>query len=196
MTRGIALEVDRFLTPLGFERKESAWNRRRNGLIDVVSLQVDGVIEKLTLEAGVLHPAAYTNCWEKTVPEFVDTPECTVRARVGHLINGHDHWWALDQAGISEEVVDSVARHLLPYLDRHQSAEALEETLTDSGPVKHLRPPETVYLAILKWERADFSGACALLAEFQKKAIGDWKPSAVNLMQRLGCQLNSLIVKD
>jgi Domain of unknown function (DUF4304) len=189
MTRGIASDIDRHLAPLGFERKEAAWNRRRNGLIDVVSMQVDGVIQKLTLEAGVLHPTAYSKCWGKDVPKYVDTPECTVRSRVGHLINNHDHWWALDQPGIAEDVVANVARYLLPYLDRHQSAAAIEQSLAGSGPVKHLRPPETIYLAILKWERGDVGGACALLDRFHRKALGDWKVSAAQLMERFGCQL-------
>lgn len=188
MTRGIATQIDHLLAPLGFEREEAAWNRRRNGLIDVVSMQVDGVVQKLTVEAGVLHPTAYTKCWRKDVPRFVDTPECTVRSRVGHLIDNHDHWWALDQPDAAADVVEKTARHLLPYLDRHQSAEAIEQSLAASGPVKHLRPPDTVYLAILKWEHGDISGACALLAEFRKRALGDWKPSAGQLMEALGCQ--------
>lgn len=187
MTGGVASRVDRLLAPLGFERREAAWNRKRNGMIDVVSMQVDGVIEKLTVEAGVLHPATYVKCWGTDVPKFVDAPECTVRARVGDLIDKHDLWWALDQPGVAEDVAEKVSRYLLPYLDRHQSAEAIEESLAASGPVRHLRPPETVYLAILKWERRDVSGACALLSAFRKKAIGDWKPSASQLMERLGC---------
>lgn len=188
MTRGIASQIDQLLTPLGFERNEAAWNRRRNGLVDVVSMQVDGVIEKLTVEAGVLHPIAYTKCWGEDVPRFVDVPECTVRARVGQLIDNHALWWSLDQPGIATDVVDKIAGFLLPYLDRHQSATAIETSLAASGPVKYLRPPDTVYLTILMAERGDAAGACALLAEFHKKALGDWKPSAAQLMERLGCQ--------
>ena len=194
MTRGIASQIHRLLAPLGFERKEAAWNRRRNGLIDVVSMQLDGVIEKLTVEAGVLHPTAYTMCWGKDVPKFVDAPECTVRSRVGHLIDNHDHWWSVDQPGIAEDVVDKISGYLLPYLDRHQSAIAIEKSLAASGPVKYLRPPETVYLAILRWERGDAAGACALLAEFHNQALGDWKGSAAQLMQRLRCQTLSGVI--
>jgi hypothetical protein len=130
----------------------------------------------------------------KDVPKFVDAPECTVRSRVGHLIDNHDHWWSLDQPGIAEGVVDKIASYLLPYLDRHQSAIAIEESLAASGPVKYLRPPETLYLAILRWERGDAAAACALLAEFHKRALGEWKRSAPHLMERLGCQaLNSVL---
>lgn len=93
MTRGIASRINQLLAPLGFERREAAWNRKRSGLIDVVSMQVEGAIEKLTVEAGVLHPTTYAT-----------------------------------------------------------------------------------------------AGACALLAQVHKKALGDWKPKAAELLERFGCQ--------
>jgi hypothetical protein len=49
-------------------------------LIDVVSMQLDGVIEKLTVEAGVLHATAYTMCWGKTFQSSSTRPS----ARCGH----------------------------------------------------------------------------------------------------------------
>jgi Domain of unknown function (DUF4304) len=192
MTRGIASRINQSLAPLGFERREAAWNRKRSGLIDVVSMQVEGAIEKLTVEAGVLHPTTYATCWGEDVPDFVDVPDCTVRARVGHLIDKHDLWWPLDQPGVAEDVVDKIASYLLPYLDRHQSVEAIEKSLAASGPVKVLRPPDTVYLAILMRDRGDATGACALLAQVHKKALGDWKPKAAELLQRLGCQSSTV----
>ena len=192
MTRGIASRINQLLAPLGFERRETAWNRRRNGLIDVVSMQVEGAIEKLTVEAGVLHPTAYVTCWGEDVPDFVDAPDCTVRARVGDLIDKHSHWWPLDRPELAEDVVDKIARYLLPYLDRHQSVDAIEKSLAASGPVKFLRPPDTIYLAILMRERGDTAGACALLAQVHKKALGDWRTKVAKLLQRLGCQSSTV----
>lgn len=187
MTIGIARAVDDLLQPLGFSRREGAWNRKRNGLIDVISMQMDKAGRRVTFEAGVLHPIAYSKVWETRVPDFVDAPECTIRARVGQLTDNHDRWWSLEEPGIASQIVDRTTSELLPFLDRNQSSAAIERSLAASGPVRYLRPPETVYLAFLLYERGDIGGACALLQRFSRKVLGDWKPSAERLMERLRC---------
>lgn len=167
MTTGIARDVDQLLHPLGFKRQEGAWNRKRDGLIDVVSMQLSKTGRKMTVEAGVLHPVAWTKCWEKPVPEFVDAPECTIRARVADLTNDIDRWWSLDEPGAAADVVDKVASVLLPFIERNHTDEAIERTLAGSRPVKNLSAPETVYLAILQHQRGDTAGACLLLQRFR-----------------------------
>jgi hypothetical protein len=184
---GIARAIDDLLQPLGFARREGAWNRNHDGLIDVVSLQIDKAGRRLTIEAGVLHPVAYSTCWDKPVPDFVDVPECTIRTRVGQLIDNHDHWWLLDEPSVASEIVESVSTLLLPFLERNNSAEDLVQWLIASAPVRHLRPPETAYLAILQREQGRTAEACALLQRFRQKVLGDWKPKADTLMAKLDC---------
>jgi hypothetical protein len=141
----------------------------------------------MTVEAGVLHPVAYTKCWEQPVPDFVDTPECTIRTRVGPLTDGIDRWWSLEEPGMTADVVDKIDSLLLPYVERNHSDEAIERTLAASRPVKNLMAPYTVYLAILLQERGDTAGACAVLRRFHRKVLGDWKPAAEKMMQQLRC---------
>ena len=122
------------------------------------------------------------------MPDFVDAPECTVRARVGDLTDNLDHWWSLAEPEIATVIVDKIASVLLPFVERNHSDEAIERTLAASGPVKYLRAPETVYLAILRNQRGDVAGACELLQRFHIKVLGAWKPKAQELIEEFNCQ--------
>jgi uncharacterized protein DUF4304 len=187
MTTGIAREIDQLLRPLGFKRQEGAWNRKGDRLIDVVSMQLSKTGNRMTVEAGILHPVAYTKCWEQPVPDFVDAPECTIRARVADLTDDIDRWWSLDEPGTAADIVDKIASVLLPFIERNHTDDAIERTLADSRPVKNLSAPETVYLAVLRHHRGDTEGACALLRQFGDKVLGAWKPAAEKLMKQMSC---------
>jgi Domain of unknown function (DUF4304) len=187
MTTGIARDIDQLLQPLGFKRQEGTWNRQRGVLIDVVSMQLSKTGRRMTVEAGVLHPVAWTKCWEKPVPDFVDAPECTIRVRVADLTDDVDRWWSLDDSGTAADIVDKIASLLLPFIEANHTDDAIERTLAASRAVKNLNAPETVYLAILQHERGDTAGACALLRRFRDKVLGAWKPTAETLMHQLNC---------
>jgi hypothetical protein len=167
--------------------REGAWNRQAGRLTDVITFQLDKIRQNATINVGVLDPVAYTRCWNRPVPDFVEDQSCTVRARLGELVDGHDHWWSMgsDEVG---EVVDQMERYALPFLERMHSPGAIEAHLEQSRDVQYLLPPETIYLVILKHERGDLVGACTLLARFEQKAIGIWKPKATTMLQDLGCR--------
>jgi hypothetical protein len=184
MSQGLAAEIDLLLTPLGFRRREGAWNRRRAGLVDVVSMQVERG-ERVRVEAGVLHPLAFTRCWGEPVPDFVDAPECTIRSI--RSTDNHDRWWDLDESSVAVSVAEHISAFLLPFIEGNRSGEAIEQSLAASGQVRYLVPPETVYLAILRNERGEKAEACALLRRFLDKARGDWREKAEQLLRELRC---------
>src|SRR6267142_2643835 len=105
MPRGIAASIDALLKPEGFEMREAAWNRQAGRLTDVVTLQIDKISQEATINLGVLDPVAFTRCWNRPVPDFVEEFDCTVRPRLGQLVDGRDHWWSLDQPEIVGDVV-------------------------------------------------------------------------------------------
>jgi hypothetical protein len=94
----------------------------------------------------------------------------------------------MNQSDVIGDVVDQIERYALPFLERTHSPRAIEAHLAESRLVEKLRPPETIYLAILKHERGDAAGACTLLSRFQQKAIGVWKPKATAMLEDLGCR--------
>src|SRR6266568_9007067 len=106
--------------------REAAWNRRAGQLTDVVTLQIDKSRQKATVNVGVLHPVAYTRCWNRRVPDFVEEPSCTVRARLGELVDGRDHWWSLEHSDVIDDIVRQIARYALPFLHRMHSPMAIE----------------------------------------------------------------------
>jgi hypothetical protein len=185
---GLARRIDAVLAPLGFGRQEAIWNRKRVQTVDVLDLQVAKHGGKLTVNVGVLVPLAYSKVWRKPPTELVGELECTVRSRLGFLIDGHDHWWPFDAVGLDDELAEKIAEYAVPFFDRLGTPDAVEKNLADSGAVKHLRPPQTLYLAVLRYERGDRDAACELLRRYRDKAKGDlWKTKADELMQEFSC---------
>jgi hypothetical protein len=88
--------MDTELRPAGFARRKAVWNHRHDALIDVVDLQVSKGGEDVTLNCGVLDPVVHLKAWSSEVPQFVQEPDCTVRARIGELLPERlDVWWQL-----------------------------------------------------------------------------------------------------
>ena len=110
-----------------------------------------------------------------------------MRARIGRLIEGKDHWWRLTDEGIVADVVQKVAAYVLPFLERMHSLEAMEQFLMTAQVTKQKYPPPVIYLAILKNERGDRTGACALLTELGEKSVGAWRTRIGEVAGRLGC---------
>jgi len=155
--------------------------------MDVVDLQISKAGDAFTLDVGVAHRIAYERCWGTQLPDFVQIRECIVRSRLGDLIDGHDHWWPLDESTAGGDAAAAVSRYALPFLQSLDSIAAIERTLSASREVRNLRAPETIYLAILLHLDGDADAGCSLLEKFRSKTRGDWKPRSEELMGTLGC---------
>jgi hypothetical protein len=188
---GISKKLDTVLEPLGFQRRRATWNRRvAAGLVDVVDVQVSKNGSSSTVNAGVFHPTCYQQCWPSSLPDFIEEPMCTVRARIGDLIHsadGRDVWWARGDPAAEDEIVENVRKHVLPFLERMHSNDAMERFLSDAQVTKKFYPPPVIYLATLKYERGDLAGACTVIREFRTKVRGAWKETVADLAARMGC---------
>ena len=111
-------QVDKFLTPLGFERKGALWNRKIGSIVEVIDVQVSKAGDTATVNAGVLQPDIYEACWGKEPLGFIEEPFCTVRARVGELMGEYDLWWPLDDSQTPLALIDALTTHVLPFLNR------------------------------------------------------------------------------
>jgi hypothetical protein len=183
----IIARLDELLKPLGFVRHKTTWNRKSGSFVDVIDVQTSKAGDTITINAGVLHPDVHRMCWATEPTVVVEEPSCTVRARVGQLLDGKDLWWRLDESKTLTDVGEKINAHVLPFLERMHSLEAMEQFLTASGLTMQKYPPPAIYLAIIKSERGDRTGACAVLAELGGKAIGAWRTRISEVAGRLGC---------
>jgi hypothetical protein len=178
-------DLDELLLPLGFRRQRETWNRRSGTLVDVIDVQVSKGGDAMTANAGVLDLEIHRQCWGEDPPEFILEPRCTVRARLGQLINGGDAWWPMGSAELSR----AVAARAVPFLERMHAPGEMEGFLSSSIAfnAKHPYPPPVIYLALLMNKRGDRTGACTLLSELQKKALGAWRSRIRDVSARLEC---------
>jgi hypothetical protein len=125
----------------GFRRSGSTFRRSLTGCVHVVNVQAGRrfLEGKFTLNVGVFFPAAHDQVrellrWDPG-PGGPSEHECTVRRRIGELLNVEDHWWTLSP-GDCDRVVDEVRLAVrdvvLPWLERcSDGAVARQEA---SGP--------------------------------------------------------------
>ena len=183
----VIAELDELLKPLRFTRKKMVWNRLVGRVVDVVDIQISKAGDTITVNTGVLDRDVHAKLWNEQPPSFVQEPSCTVRARVGELINGHDRWWPLNKTEPALQVSRGVHAHVLPFLERMQAREAMEEWLVTTQVVRKKYPPPILSLAILMGTRGKFDEACALLADLRSKSFGAWRARCEDVAKRLGC---------
>jgi hypothetical protein len=187
MTRlATAKRLDAQLAPLGFDRRNVTWNRTVGQLIDVVNLQVSKEGNAVTINAGVADPEVYAICWGDELTRSVDEPSCTVRARVGRLLDDIDVWCPIDDPETSEQIEDVGTRAVLPFIERMHTRESMADFL-DTDPARPGYPPPVIYLAILRHLTGDKRGACEILDALSRTARGAWETRVAEVAGRLGC---------
>ena len=149
----------------------------------MIDVQTSKSGDAVTINAGVLHPGVHKKCWATEPPALIEEPLCTVRTRV--LLDGKETWWQLNDARTPDDIAEKVTAHVLPFLERMHSHDAMEQFLTAAQVLKRRYPPPVIYLAILMNERGDKAGARALLTELGKKTIGDWKTEISEIAETL-----------
>lgn len=183
----VIVKLDALLNPLGFTRQKTTWNRSSAYVVDVIDVEISKAGDTTTVNAGVLDTAAYMKLWGDTPPTFVEGPMCTIRVRVGELIDGKDLWWQLNDSQVGVKVAQSVADCVLPFIKRMRSRQDMVQWLTDTQVVKKRYPLPIINLAILQNFLGKSLEACALLTEVEKKAVGAWRIRAADVAERLGC---------
>jgi hypothetical protein len=118
-------------------------------------------------------------------PEFVDEAVCTVRARVGQLIDGKDVWWSLQDRNLQEAINEKITVYVLPFMQRMHSPKAMEEALTKAQVMKARYPPPKIYLAILKAVQSNSAGAHAVLDRLRNETTGPWQTKIDEVAERL-----------
>jgi len=184
----IIARLDRVLKPVGFVRRKARWNRRVDVFVDVIDLQISKDGDTITVNAGVLDTVVHVTLWGGATPAFVDETLCTVRARIGALIDDKDKWWELGARRSADDIADEVSARVLPFLERLHSREAMERWLTEAEVVRKHYPPPILSLAILKSLLGRTEEACAVLAQLREDPAGAWQTRFTDVAARLGCE--------
>lgn len=187
-TKRVIERMDEVLIPLGFHRKKANWKRSSGLFVDVVDIQVSKAGDSMTINAGVLDAEVHEMCWGTQPPSVIEVPSCTVHARVGQLIDLKDLWWPLDRERTPDDLAENLAVHVLPFLERMHSHAEMERFLTDADVTRQKYPLPALHLAVLRYRRGDKIGACEVLAELRRSALGAWRNRAAEVENRLGCE--------
>ena len=180
-------DIGAILEPLGFVRRKMAWNRRSHGFIDIIDLQRSKSGDSITMNVGVMHIGVHQKTWGEAPPAFADEASSTVRARLGHLIDGKDLWWSLTNLPTRDHLDDLCAHHVLPFLDRTHSVEGIERHLMSEQVEQRAYPLPRIHLALLRFERGDKEAACALLSEMRSNTAGAWLARIRETAKRISC---------
>lgn len=183
----VTVHLDKVLRPLGFRSSRTSWNRHTGPFVQVIDLQPSKSGDLLTLNAGVLDVPSHELVFGEPVPKVVIEPRCTVRVRIGNLLNGRDLWWRVDDAATPNAVVEVVQSHVLPFLQRMRSPEDMAEFLTMMGVLRKRHTLPIIQLAVLKSRLGERAEACRLLAQVCSTAVGAWSARAAEVAERLKC---------
>jgi hypothetical protein len=186
-TTKVISDLDRLLKPLGFSRRKFTWNREVERFVDVLDVQISKAEDAMTLNVGVLERDIYATCWPQEAGEFIDEPACTVRARVGELIDGKDRWWPIDKTSAADEMRTAVLEFVIPFLQRMHSLEDMAQWLRTTNVEGKKYPPPIICLAILEHRVGQQAKACSILAELEQKAVDGWKLRVQEVSKKIGC---------
>lgn len=186
-TASIIARFDSELAPKGFVRRNTTWNRALDQLVEVIDIQISKGGETVTMNVGVLERGVFSACWGRDPEPFVEEPECTVRARIGRMLDNKDRWWNIEDANAADEMVACLKEHALPFLARMHSLEEMRAWLASSGSPSPRNPLSTICFAVLEWRLGNMSRACTILAGLQVKALGAWKTRAKEVSARIEC---------
>jgi hypothetical protein len=110
-----------------------------------------------------------------------------VGVRVGELVDGRDKWWQIGNSGVADELAEKIAAHVLPFLERMHTREAMRQWLIASDVMKKKHPPPIINLAILENFFGNTARGCAILSELQTASAGAWQARTVAVARRLHC---------
>lgn len=177
--------IDSVLKPRGFRRRKLTWNRRNDIGVDVISLQESKAGDSLTVNCGVLATGVYRLCWGKEPPPFADETACTVRCRLGEWTEGREYWWNKSDQQAAHQVSEMVAAEGVRMLERLRSPGAMEQFLIDTKVMEQSYPLPKIYLALLRYQQHDATGARDALERLRSGVPNAWRARIDDVLSRL-----------
>lgn len=157
----------------GFHRHGNTWARQRNLFSDVIDLQWAKSRDRVTVNVGLMHVPTYEIVWGKSPTSPLSEAECTVRTRLGSLIDGRDRWWSLGDQTAAADIAGAIRSAAFPFLSGFWDLEDVERSL-DASPTRY--PPDALYSAAVKGQRGKVEEAHRLLREVLQRTTSEaWR---------------------
>jgi hypothetical protein len=140
LQKAIKGALDPAIARMGFEGKKRTYRRTRNGLLDIVDVQLwkynDANRARFTIELGICVPVALemaaalqSFAYFRSSVVNPGITECAERERIGILMpEPRDRWWTVSSGTIPSDVANEAIINLekfgIPWLERYDSLEA------------------------------------------------------------------------
>ncbi|MBY3433935.1 DUF4304 domain-containing protein [Rhizobium laguerreae] len=136
ITRGFA----QFLKGEGFKKSGRNWHRPQGEDWLIVNLQASssnfGENGKFTVNLGVFVAAVASMAGQNVIEGKPSEPNATLRARLGELVHGRDHWWEVTAAAnldmVAADLVEKMQSTGIPWLEFHLDPPRLAAALKES----------------------------------------------------------------
>lgn len=157
--RSYKARLDDLLTPLSFVRDGQDWTRVRDGMKETVNLQVSNIAgSTINLLLVDLESARLAHEITSASGEFY----MERNERIGHLIDGYDHWWRRDPNGPAE-LTEAVRVYGLPFFDQARSLEDQAERWFGRRSKPRWHERSMIALAITLYRMGEYDEALAAL---------------------------------
>jgi hypothetical protein len=183
----VAKALHGLLGPLGFDRSKATWSRRHGSLVELIELQIDKSGALMSVNAAVVDLDVHATIWGTEPIAAIQEASGTARATLSELSRGQCAFWDLHQELDVTAVAAAVSDHVLPFLARLDSREALAQWLSDAKAMDSRYPLDVLHWAVLQHLLGRRHAACDMLAALRAKKIGAWVQRTADVSQRLGC---------
>jgi hypothetical protein len=170
-------------------RRRNAWRRDADGFVDIVNLQLSKSLDSLWVNLGVIEPDAYRHSWGEPVGSTFDEAGCTVRSRLGVLIDGLDHSWPARDSASAETIAVLLRSVGLAWLEGMHSLAAIQLELEREFAAQRERgyPPVAIALAVVQSKNGQVGAACATLNARRRWPLGLWQDRLDAMAHDLQC---------
>ena len=162
----IRLYIHPLLKELGFRRKALRWNRERGQFVDLISVQKATYSteceEVFTVNLGVFAHWFYNTVWQVPHVGIVSEVDCTIRPRLGELIQdkpfggAFDQWWTLtsidDVKTVGTEVKTALINKALPFFQSIVDYRVINDHLDRLVGWQSKNELNKIYHALAKWK--------------------------------------------
>ena len=200
------------LRPKGFVRKARTWTRSARGFVDFVGVQAGRWNEPnrgdFTINLGLFVPSVYSIVWGTPAPLFVKEADCTIRVRLGALMDrgvlrndvgkgeNRDYRWDFTSASgigpLGNSVTKAIIEKGLPFLEGLGTLDSVHDFLESYCASSVVLPLDFINLAVVKAELGKHVEAVQLFAETYRR-FDDWHEWVLGAAHRLDLDLTALI---
>lgn len=174
-------KLNELLEAYQFFKCGEIWNRQYPNFVDVLDLQISKSKDAFTINVGVASKFVIDACWGLVGFDVVEESKCTVRTRLSELLHGRDVWWSLkDDDSINDALIG--IENAVQFLQYNHSVDHMIETL-QNDPASKRYPPGIIYLALLQYEKGEFS-LCRQMFE-DMKLTGAWRQKSSEILAKL-----------